>query len=34
MIPLTIEEKNLHCKQRVCYINKKAFSTDDDKKIP
>ena len=23
MIPLTVEEKNLHCKQRVCYIKKK-----------
>ena len=32
MIPSTNEEKKLHCKQKVCYICKKGFSTDDDNK--
>ena len=30
MISLTIEEKKIHHKQRVCYICKEGFSTDDD----
>ena len=30
MIPLTKEEKKIHRKQKVCYICKKVFSTDDD----
>ena len=32
MIPLTEEEKEVYHKQRVCYICKKRFSTDDDNK--
>ena len=32
MIPLTKEEKKIHCEQKVCYICKKGFSTDDDNK--
>ena len=32
MIPLTYEEKELYSKQKVCYIYKKGFSTDDDNK--
>ena len=32
MIPLTKEEKKIHNEQKVCYICKKRFSTDDDKK--
>ena len=32
MIPLTKEEKKIHREQKVCYICKKGFSTDDDKK--
>ena len=32
MIPLTNEEKKLHSKQKVCYICKKRFSTDDNNK--
>ena len=32
MIPLTNVEKELHHKQKVCYVCKKGFSTDDDKK--
>ena len=32
MIPLTKEEKQVHNEQKVCYICKKIFSTDDDKK--
>ena len=30
MIPLTKEENKTHCEQKVCYIYKKGFSTDDD----
>ena len=30
MIPLTNEEKKIHHEQKVCYICKKGFSTDDD----
>ena len=30
MIPLTIEEKELHRNQKVCYIYQKGFSTNDD----
>ena len=33
MIPLTSEERMLHCKQTFCYICKKEFSTDDDDRI-
>ena len=29
-MPLTNEEKKLHCKQKVCYICRNRFSTDDD----
>ena len=29
MIPLTKEENKIHCEQKVCYICKKVFSTDD-----
>ena len=29
MIPLTSEEKQLHCEQNVSYICKKEFSADD-----
>ena len=32
MIPLTKEEKKIHREQKICYICKKGFSTDDDKK--
>ena len=32
MIPLTSKERKLHSKQKVCYICKKGFSTDDDNK--
>ena len=32
MIPLTSKERKLHSKQKVCYICKKRFSTDDDSK--
>ena len=32
MIPLTKEEKKIHREQKVCYICKKGFSTDDDNK--
>ena len=32
MIPLTKEEKEIHPEQKVCYICKKGFSTDDNKK--
>ena len=32
MMPLTNEEKKLHCKQKVCYICKKRFNADDDNK--
>ena len=30
MIPLTSEERKLHCKQKSCYIFRKKFSIDDD----
>ena len=32
MIPLTKEEKKIHCEQKVFYICKKGLSTDDDNK--
>ena len=32
MIPLTKEEKRMHNEQKVCYICKKRFSTDDNNK--
>ena len=32
MIPLTKEEKKMHNKQKVCYICKERFSSDDDNK--
>ena len=32
MITLTKEEKKMHNEQRVCYICKKRFSTDDKNK--
>ena len=32
-IPLTEKEKKIHREQKVCYIWKKGFSTDDDNKI-
>ena len=32
MIPLTKEEEKKHRKQKICYICKKEFSTDDDNK--
>ena len=32
MIPLTKKEEKLHNKQKVCYICKKKFSTDDNNK--
>ena len=32
MIPLTKEKKKIHREQKVCYICKKGFSTDDDNK--
>ena len=31
MVPLTNEEKRLHCKQKVCCICKKEFSANDKK---
>ena len=35
MIPLTKKEEKNHIKQKVCYICKKEFNTDDsDKKTP
>ena len=30
MTPLTYEKNKFHKKQKVCYICKKVFSTDDD----
>ena len=30
MIPLKKKEEKMHNKQKVCYICKKGFSTDDD----
>ena len=32
MIPLTKKEEKRHNKQKVCYISKKRFSTDDSNK--
>ena len=32
MIPLTKDEKKIHREQKVCYICKKGFSTDDNNK--
>ena len=32
MILLTKEEKKIHREQKVCYIRKKGFSTDDKNK--
>ena len=32
MLPLTNEERKLYHQQKVCYIYKKGFSTDDDNK--
>ena len=32
MIPLTHEENKSYKKQKLCYISKKGFSTDDDNK--
>ena len=32
MIPLTIEENKSYRKQKVCYICKREFSTDDNDK--
>ena len=32
MVPLTHKENKPYEKQKVCFIRKKAFSTDDDKK--
>ena len=32
MISLTKKEKEIHNKQKVCYIYKKRFSTDDNNK--
>ena len=32
MIPLTDEENKSYKKQKVCYVCKKEFSTDDDNK--
>ena len=32
MIPLTYRENKFYKKQKVCYICKKGFSTDDDNK--
>ena len=32
MIPLTKEENKMHNEQKICYICKKIFSTDDDNK--
>ena len=33
MIPLTIEEKIYHNKQKLCYICKKEFNNNDKKKL-
>ena len=33
MIPLTDEKNKSYEKQKVCYICKKGFSTDDDNRI-
>ena len=33
MMPLSSEERKLHCNQKVCYISKNKFSTDDNKKV-
>ena len=30
MMPLTNEDKKIYCKQKVCYICKKGFTTDGD----
>ena len=32
MVPSINEEKKIHRKEKVCYICKKGFSTDDDNK--
>ena len=32
MITLTKEEKKIHREQKVCYVCKKGFSTDEDNK--
>ena len=32
MIPLTKKKEKKHNKQKVCYISKNGFSTDDDNK--
>ena len=32
MIPLTVKESKSHHKQKICYIFKKGFSIDDNKK--
>ena len=32
MIPLTKEKQNMHNQQKVCYICKKMFTTDDNNK--
>ena len=32
MFPLTYEENKSYKKQKICYISKKGFSTDDDNK--
>ena len=32
MISLIKKEKKIHCEQKVCYVCKKAFRTDDDNK--
>ena len=32
MIPLTKKEEKMHNKQKVCYICKKGYSTDDNNK--
>ena len=32
MIPLTKREEKMHNKQKICYICKRGFSTDDGKK--
>ena len=33
MIPFTKNEEKMHNKQKVCYICKKRFSTDDNNKV-
>ena len=33
MIPLTKKEEKMHNKQKVCYICKETFSTDDNNGI-